>query len=290
MTLNDVAEALKKNWGFEVWNKDKWIWEPSKLFPNNVPVECIRVADPYKELREASVAGKQILFKAENGTVWYKANNPTFTFPAACYKVEDPYQHLRDALAAGKEIEGRRPNCTQESDWRVLLHPFFGMPVECYRVKDPLREIKEAHENGKVIEVNGGDGFGGDCWIKLVSSPSWKAPAEKYRIAPETVTDANLVSKPDPYQHLKDALKAGKDLQFCTGWLEGRPGNKNWDFSLPPDCYRIKDEYAELKKAVAEGKSIEVRHHSAATEWCVADYKLNWNLPVDCYRIYNIKS
>lgn len=44
--------------------------------------------------------------------------------------------------------------------------------------------------------------------------------------------------KPDPYQHLRDALKAGKRVQYnpaSQGWMEGNA----FSFSEDPDCYRV---------------------------------------------------
>jgi hypothetical protein len=74
-------------------------------------------------------------------------------------------------------------------------------------------------------------------WIDCVShdTPSWSWNELTYRIHPDDL------NPPDPHQHLKDALKAGKRIGIKS---TNRYYDKNypWKFCYRPDLYEIEPD------------------------------------------------
>lgn len=65
---------------------------------------------------------------------------------------------------------------------------------------------------------------------------------------------------PDPYQVFRDAIKAGKQIQFKNRydiWGNAEdPNNQKWSFVFPPDHYRIKPEPVYISFSKEELKSL----------------------------------
>ena len=112
-------------------------------------------------------------------------------------------------------------------------------------------EVIKAWADGERVQVRHMSGpIAG--WLDLLSpgeGPSFPAfnPGQEYRV------------KPDPYQHLKDAVAAGKGIQYLSS-VTGKwhypldiPCD-GWKFSNPVERYRV-IETGELPTTLADDKT-----------------------------------
>jgi len=90
-----------------------------------------------------------------------------------------------------------------------------------------------AFEQGKRIQFR----FIIDPEWEDIAYPYWHWGSCDYRIHPDDL------NPPDPYQHLKDALAAGKRIRMKGENADGWQGSDaKWGFILPPDRYEIEPD------------------------------------------------
>ncbi len=138
---------------------------------------------------------------------------------------------LIHAWAEGAEIEV----LAAVEEWRTTRLPSW-LHTSTYRVKpepDPYAELKAAHAAGKTIQMNCG-GPTRDDWRDQRTPPTWRIPANRYRVKPEEPVD--------PYAELKAAHAAGKTIQmkatYGEEWCDMHNYSPAWDD--PPASYRVK--------------------------------------------------
>lgn len=131
--------------------------------------------DPYKALKEAVAAGKNVQIQIAPGGGWYDCVNSYcgWSLPVECYRI-DPYDELKKAYADKLEIEV----LSNSGNWIKLVNPLWNAPIERYRVHDPYRELKEAHAAGKEIQFE----IGEDEWLDCVVYPEWRKGI-RYRVS-----------------------------------------------------------------------------------------------------------
>lgn len=184
------------------------------------------------------------------------------------------YSHLIEAAAHGKTIQINLGSPGGVKVWNDIdsKTATFAWPVSEYRIKpepepvvDPYAEVRAAFIAGKVIQ-----------WQSRITG-KWATkhdliftgdPAH-YRIKPEPVVDL--------YAELKAAHAAGKIIEFKPPgqsiWVEETP-ELPFYWCYPVVCYRIKpepepvvDSYAEVRKAFAAGKTIQLLQVSGWCDW-----------------------
>lgn len=150
------------------------------------------------------------------------------------------------AWAGGIPVEWREVG---QEEWKLIgpncKLPDWSDPLLEFRIYDRHREVKEAMKRGEKCEYRFGD-----TWFEATGALSdysgcWDD--REWRIAP----------KPDPYQHLRDAIRAGKQIEFyrsfTDSWVSiGTADDHNPDrtFALPPDQYRIAPKPAPKERVV----------------------------------------
>lgn len=139
------------------------------------------------------------------------------------------------AWAGGARVEQRFGVCP----WEIVdegVTPAWDNTDYEFRLHDPYREVAEAMKRGELCQYRFGNEWFDATGTLSDYSGCWDD--REWRIAP----------KPDPYQHLRDAIRAGKQIEFyseLTGtgrWVSiGTADDHNQDrtFHLPPDRYRI---------------------------------------------------
>lgn len=146
------------------------------------------------------------------------------------------------AWAGGAKIERRRLSGGYGLQWELFdeyANPAWNSPDYEFRIYDKHREVKEAMARGELCQWSCGNG-----WVDALEKPTAYNFGDgcEWRIAP----------KPDPYQHLRDAIRAGKQIEFYSNDIDIGFGRSSWvslgtanncrpdrTFHLPPDHYRI---------------------------------------------------
>lgn len=171
------------------------------------------------------------------------------------------------AWAGGARIEQQYITCEDDEPWEMVqdgFTPNWDSLDWRFRLHDPYREFREAEERGEDVEFQDNTGR----WVGGPERCAFDCDPRRYRIAP----------KPDPYQHLRDAIRAGKRIEFCSNpsigtWTSigtADDHNPGRTFSLPPDHYRIakpdpKEE--ELYVLVSERDTYKVTPDSRPIVW-----------------------
>jgi hypothetical protein len=110
-----------------------------------------RIADPYRELKEAHARGETIECKGTDG--WFKVASPTW-WPGTEYRIHDQYRDLKEAHARGEKIEF----CNLSNRRHPILKPIWCFPAHYYRIapKEVPNTLNTKHftivlEDGRVL-------------------------------------------------------------------------------------------------------------------------------------------